>query len=283
MDPQQRLLLEEGQRLSQSIEQMRAQLEGESSVTTEDAFKEMQRAYERLNAVQSQFATQLTNQTNALQPLVADVLNQVGRSLAPLTSIAETCAGRLGDRLRVVSHDLGTLDFVAVLDDERLRRKEEGHLVPSALQATPAVHQPQLRAAADGEVPERTLLQRESACARHQGCAAVGWAAHEWRKTSGCGRLGCAVGDEDGWGCPGGLACSLLEQNVERVCRANLTLLQGRFQLLATGRRGELVDVDLDGDGADEVLIGSKVLKNGDVAWSSPTIGWSVSRFERTT
>ena len=95
----QRLLLEEGQRLSQSIEQMRAQLEGESSVTTEDAFKEMQRAYERLNAIQSQFATQLTNQTNALQPLVADVLNQVGRSLAPLTSIAETCAGRLGDRL----------------------------------------------------------------------------------------------------------------------------------------------------------------------------------------
>jgi uncharacterized protein YukE len=89
----QRLLLEEGQRLSQSIEQMRAQLEGESSVTTEDAFKEMQRAYERLNAIQSQFATQLTNQTNALQPLVADVLNQVGRSLAPLTSIAETCAG----------------------------------------------------------------------------------------------------------------------------------------------------------------------------------------------
>ena len=125
--------------------------------------------------------------------------------------------------------------------------------MPRLLQARAAIHEPELRAAADGEVPERTLLQRESACARHQGCAAVGWAAHEWRKTSGCGRLGCAVGDEDGWGCPGGLACSLLEQNVERVCRANLALLQGRFQLLATGRRGELVDVNLDGDGDVEL------------------------------
>ena len=73
-------------------------------------------------------------------------------------------------------------------------------------------------------------------------------------------RLGCSRErrrEADGWavrrGCPGGVACSLLEQNVERVCRANLALLQGRFQLLATGRRGELVDVDLDGDGDVEL------------------------------
>ena len=67
-------------------------------------------------------------------------------------------------------------------------------------------------------------------------------------------RLGCSRErrrEADGWAVrrTGGVACSLLEQNVERVCRANLALLQGRFQLLATGRRGELVDVDLDGDG----------------------------------
>ena len=150
--------------------------------------------------------------------------------------------------------------------------------MPRLLQPRAAVHEPELRAAADGEVPECTLLQRGCACVHHQGCVAVGWAAHEWRKTLGSRGPGCAC--EDGWGCPGGLACSLLEQNVERVCLANLALLQGRFQLLATGRRGELVDVDLDGDG--DVELDAIALRRECTDTSGSCGHGSTARCERT-
>eukprot|EP00964_Phaeocystis_antarctica_P032516 scaffold18419_cov66-Phaeocystis_antarctica.AAC.2 len=57
----------------------------------------------------------------------------------------------------------------------------------------------------------------------------------------GRGAEGCwAVSAWSGYAtCPGvcRARCSLLEQNIERVRRANLALFQGSFQLLATRRR----------------------------------------------
>ena len=57
-------------------------------------------------------------------------------------------ARRLGDGLRVIRHHLGALDLLAILDDERLGREQEGDIVAGSLKSRAAIHQPQLCAAA---------------------------------------------------------------------------------------------------------------------------------------
>ena len=95
----QRRLLEEGHRLADSLEQLRVQLSEEVedvAVASEERLRLLQefwQRYARLHDIQAQFSefsSKLENE--ALQPLVADVLKQVGKSLEPLKNLADTCA-----------------------------------------------------------------------------------------------------------------------------------------------------------------------------------------------
>ena len=100
-----RLLLEEGQRLSASIEQIRTQLQKESAVTAEERqqmLRDFWQRYARLNEIQAQFSSQISRHTGSLQPLVVDVLKQVGNSLAPLKNLAESCAQQVSNEMTKV-------------------------------------------------------------------------------------------------------------------------------------------------------------------------------------
>jgi hypothetical protein len=100
-----RLLLEEGQRLSASIEQIRTQLQKESAVTAEERqqmLRDFWQRYARLNDIQAQFSSQISRHTGSLQPLVVEVLMQVGKSLAPLKNLAESCAQQVSNEMTKV-------------------------------------------------------------------------------------------------------------------------------------------------------------------------------------
>jgi len=101
----QRRMLEEGQHLSSSIDSIRSQLLEESTIASEERLRMLQDVWERyarLSDIQAQFARQIGNHTGTLQPLLADVLQQVGQSLAPLKNMADSCSQHLSKEMTKV-------------------------------------------------------------------------------------------------------------------------------------------------------------------------------------
>ena len=113
-----RRMLEEGQRLSASIEQIREQLAKESAVSAEERqqmLREFWQRYARLNDIQAQFSSEVSRHTESLQPLILEVLGQVGKSLAPLKTLAESCAQQVSSEMAKVMLGPAAVSAVANL------------------------------------------------------------------------------------------------------------------------------------------------------------------------
>jgi hypothetical protein len=95
----QRHLIEEGQRISDNIELLRSQLADQTTAASAETLREFWKGYDRLQDIQTQFSDQFTNHSHALQPLLADVVNQVGKSLAPLKHVVDSCSKHVSNEM----------------------------------------------------------------------------------------------------------------------------------------------------------------------------------------